>query len=394
MPLYRYEALSGEKKISGAITADSLAEAKQHLLKQSIFLTKIKQLQDNPTKALLKKKELLHFAKELSRLLKAGLPLYEALLAMEEKYRGHKLQPLLLDLCEQLRGGIAFSKALNRHPATFDLLFIAMVANAEKTGNLIHALEDLGLLLAKQAEVRKQLINALLYPSFLFGFCLLVLSALLFFVIPSIEELFEGRSLHAMTQIVFAMSHFARGSKGLLMLLGSALLGGFGWLWFFPTYRNKLFKHVVRLPVLRQPLSKAALIRFCRASSTLLDGGIPIVEAFSQGRTVMRHPPLEEIVEQAEKAISQGEEIHTSFQGHDLIPPLVPRMLGIAQEGGNLSAMLRQIAEIYEEDLERSLAYFSTIAQPALLLVLGAIVGFILLSVLIPLTDVSSFTAN
>ncbi|HEY4255426.1 MAG TPA: type II secretion system F family protein [Chlamydiales bacterium] len=392
MPLYKYEALSNGKKISGAVTADSLHEAKQQLLKQSIFLTQIKQLPDRSSKSLLKKKELLHFVKELSRLLKAGLPLYESLLAMEEKYRGHKLQTLLLDLCEQLRGGTSFSKALGRHPATFDPLFVAMIGNAEKTGNLFKALEDLAFLLTKQVFLRKQLVNALLYPSFLFGFCFLVLNVLLFYVIPSIEELFEGRALHPMTQIVFGMSHFAHDSAGILLLIGSALFSGVVWLCLFPKDRRTFFKQGVRLPLLRQPLSKAALVRFCRASSTLLDGGIPIVDAFSQARAVMRHPPLEELIEQAERAISQGKAIYASFQNHKLVPPLVPRMLAIAQEGGNLPSMLRQIAEIYEEDLERSLTYFSTVAQPALLLVLGVIVGFILLSVLVPLTDVSSFT--
>lgn len=158
-----------------------------------------------------------------------------------------------------------------------------------------------------------------------------------------------------------------------------------------PRWRQRIYRQWVRLPWLRSLLAKVALIRFSRSISTLLEGGVPIVAALGQARGAMRHPALEQIVAGAELAISQGASIQVVFQGHRLIPPLVPRMLGIAQEGGNLSATFRQIAEIYEGELERSLAYFSSIIQPALLLFLGLVVGFVILSVLIPLTDVNSF---
>ena len=105
----------------------------------------------------------------------------------------------------------------------------------------------------------------------------------------------------------------------------------------------------------------------------------------------MRHSILEKVVQGAEENMKQGEKLYRSFQNHPYIPPLVPRMLGIAEEGGKLPFMMRQIAEIYEEDLERNLLYVSTVAQPLLLLLLGGMVGFVLLSVLLPLTDVSSF---
>jgi general secretion pathway protein F/type IV pilus assembly protein PilC len=122
-----------------------------------------------------------------------------------------------------------------------------------------------------------------------------------------------------------------------------------------------------------------------------LEGGLPLITAFSQGRSVMRHPQLEEIIAEAEEKISQGAPISSPFVGHKLIPPLVPRMLGIAEQSGKLSFTMEQIAQIYEDELETTLAYFASAAQPILLLVLGALVGFVLLSVLLPLTDVSSF---
>ena len=392
MALYHYEALDAiGKKTKGMVDAETLLEAKHKLSRQSIFITAIKPYSLQKKKSLLKKGDVLNFTRELSRLLKAGIPLYESLSAMEEKYRGTAGQRLLLDLCERVRAGHSFSTALSAHDKTFDLLYIAMIANAEKTGRLQEALEELSALLLKQQQVLKQLISATLYPALLFSFCLFVVGALLFYVVPSLQELFDGRELHPFTKIVFSASLFARKAKYLLLALflslGAALLA----LWTKPTWRKVAYRALLIFPLLNRLFAKVALIRFFRAAATLLDGSVPIVAAFSEARTTMGHPLLETIVQKAEESISQGAPIHEQFSGHDLIPPLVPRMLGIAEKGGNLDGMMRQIAEIYEEDLERSLTYFSTVAQPLLLLFLGVIVGFVLISVLLPITDVSSF---
>jgi general secretion pathway protein F/type IV pilus assembly protein PilC len=392
MALFRYEALDFlGKKVKGMVDAETLLEAKQKLFRQSIFLTAIKSYSLHKEKSLMKKGDVLNFTRELSRLLKAGIPLYESLAAMEEKYRGTAGQRLLLDLCEQVRAGHSFSSALSCHSKTFDLLYIAMIANAEKTGRLQEALEELSALLFKQSQVLKQLISATLYPSLLFSFCLFVLGVLLFYVVPSLQELFDGRDLHPFTKIVFSASTFARHAKFYILGAFALFVAGLFAVWSNPMWRQATYRWVLRIPFLNKLFSKVALIRFFRAAATLLDGSVPIVSAFSEARTTMGHPILEKIIQKAEESISQGAPIHEQFAGHDLIPPLVPRMLGIAEKGGNLDGMMRQIAEIYEEDLERSLSYFSTVAQPILLLFLGIVVGFVLLSVLLPLTDVSSF---
>lgn len=395
MALYRFEALSLDgKKTAGTVDAETLNDAKQKITKQSCFVTSIEAIAHQGAKFVLKKNEVLNFTRELSRLLKAGLPLYECLSAMEEKYRGQKAQRILLDLCEQIRGGKSFSSALANHPKTFHLLYIAMVANAEKTGRLGPALEELSALLTKQQQVRKQIVGAFLYPGLLFGFCFFVLSVLLFYVIPSLQELFDGKSLHPFTKIVFAVSHFACHSK--LLLAGLFVAGGcaLGSFWVLPQWKKKAWGVALRMPGLRTLFSKIALIRFFRATSTLISGGVPLVLAFKEARLTAHHPILEGVIARAEESIIQGGQIHASFANHPLIPPLVPRMLGIAEKGGNLDGMMRQIAEIYEEDLERVLAHFATIAQPVLLMFLGIIVGFVLISVLLPLTDVSGFASE
>jgi general secretion pathway protein F/type IV pilus assembly protein PilC len=266
-----------------------------------------------------------------------------------------------------------------------------MVSNSEKTGNLGQALQELADLLARQNHVRKQIVSALLYPALLSGFCLVVLSSLLFYVIPSLKELFDGRDLHPFTKVVFFASQIACNSKGLLAVLFLLIVGGGLVAGFSPKYKAKMFAQVLHLPFFKGLFVKVAFIRFSRAAATLLEGGLPLIQAFDQARKVMRHPVLETVIAATIEKIGQGVSIHTTFENHPLIPPLIPRMIAIAEEGGKLPFMMKQISQIYEEELDKTLTQFATVAQPVLLLILGAIIGFVLLAVLLPMTDVSSF---
>lgn len=393
MPLYQYQAVSERgKKFSATIDADNLQDAKIKLVKRQVAVLRIDPLTEKQMgKDRLSKAETLYLTREMQRLLQAGLPLFETLSALEEKYRHQKPHRILLNLTDLVKSGLSFSAALARHPYTFDLLYTSMVANAEKTGRLSQALHELSELLTRQIYVKKQLVSALLYPALLTGFCLVVLSSLLFYVIPSLKELFEGRELHPFTKIVFAVSALACNAKGALALIFTGLIAAIGATYFVPAWKAKVASFSYQIPVFKTLLAKVAFVRFCRASATLLEGGLPLVQAFAQARQVMRHPNLERVILQAEEKISQGEAIHVPFQNHPLIPPLIPRMIAIAEEGGKLPFMMQQIAQIYEEELEKTLTHFATVAQPVLLIVLGTIIGFVLLSVLLPMTDVSSF---
>ncbi|MFI5343483.1 MAG: type II secretion system F family protein [Chlamydiales bacterium] len=392
MTLYQFVAVNEKgKKIFGSLNADSLMDAKQKLVRRQVIVLKVTILSEKQLRTILSKKELLSLTSEIARLLQAGLPLFEALSALEEKYRGQKTHRLLLDLCDKVRTGQSFSQGLGRHRESFDLLFISMVANAEKTGRLSSALDEISVLLGRQIKIKKQLISALLYPALLSGFCLVILGSLLFFVVPSLRELFDGRDLHPFTRLVFACSSFACQAKGILFSCVVALIGLGGFLFSSEKRRRKMVSVVSFIPFIRNLLAKIAFVRFCRATATLLEGGLPAMTAFSQARSVMRHPVLESIIANAEEKISEGEPLHVPFQNHPLIPPLVPRMIAIASQGGKLPFMMQQIAQIYEDELETYLTRFATLAQPVLLLILGGIVGFVLLAVLLPLTDVSSF---
>ncbi len=392
MPLFRYKALGeGGKDIRGAIDAESLQEAKVKLVRRQILVVEVSPLEEKKKKGGLSRSELLSFTRELARLLEAGLPLYESLSSLEEKYRRAKMHELLLDLCDQIRSGHPFSEALGRHGGSFDLLYRTMIANAEKSGGLPLALQELARLIERELKLKKQLIGALLYPALLSVFCITVLLVLLYGVVPSLFELFEGKDLHPFTQFVFASSRFAiRAKWGLLSLFALLIAGGI-WMALSDLGKRWIGLFFIRIPGVKDLWAKVALARFFRGTATLLEGGLPALSAMGQAEKMLRHPGMEASMRSALQQIEEGETLQDALLGKPFIPPLVPRMLGIAQAGGDLASMMHQIASIYEEDLEKSFARITALIQPILLLVLGAMVGFVLLSVLLPLTDVSSF---
>lgn len=392
MPLYHYQALDHQgKKTAGIINADCIEMAKERLKKQKVIVTKLVSDvgEGNPIK--LSGSSLLAFTRDIANLLQSGLPLYESLLIIEEKAIGHKDHRLFLNLCDQVKQGSQLSEALAGYPKSFDSIYVAMVAAGEETGSLATVFFQLTKIIAKQQKLRKQITTALIYPAFLFTFCLVVILALFLFVIPSMRELMEGRNLHPLTQTILSMSQYLSFHKGVLGVLFSII--SLLILLFSRSKRGKgFFKNIsLHIPLLKKMLSQSVLIRFSRTLGILLRHSVPLTSALKFAKKVMDHPQYEAVVTSAEQKIIEGKKLSVELGQSKLFPSMMIRMLSTAEEVGKIDEMLIHIAEIYEEDLEKSLQQFTSLLQPIMLLILGLIVGVVLLSVLLPLTDVSSF---
>jgi general secretion pathway protein F/type IV pilus assembly protein PilC len=394
MPLYQYKALmNSEKKFSGVIDAEHLEEAKWKIKEKNLFLLEIKPVSIK-RKQSISLGDISLFTHSLSRLLEAGLPLYEALQALQEKFLNPSFQNIIFDLCEQIKMGKTFSEALNRHEKVFDMLTRSMIHNAEKSGTLASALEEISSLIQKQIQIKKQLVGALLYPSLLFGFSLLIIGVLLFFIIPSLRELFEGRELNGLTTLIVNLSHFLSTHKTLVFSSFSFI--ALSTVILLLTSKGKKIIHSLfyRITFFKQLIIKMATIRFLRALSSLLQGGISYLPALKLSIQVMKCPQLEKPLQKAALKIAEGKKLSELLKNEKDIPPLVPRMLAVAEQSGEMVKMLHYLAKIYEEEYEKTLAQITTLLQPIMLIVLGLIVGMVVLSILIPLTDVSSFIAD
>ena len=394
MAVFRYKALSSTgKKISGIIDADSFDLAKERLRREKILVTKVSSMV-HKKQPVLSSKMLLSFTRELGQLLRAGLPLYEALVTIEEKYRKNKSHCLFIDLCDRLKGGSQLSAALQNYPKSFDTIYISMVQAGEKTGSLSWAFDQLYILIERRQKLKKQLLSAMAYPMFLAVFCFLVVMGLLLFVIPSMQEIFEGRKLHPLTECVLALSVFFQKSFIPFFIIQKIIILGLAYLFSRPKGKIFLQKMVQKIPLIKTISLQAALIRFCRSASLLLHGGVPLIHALTISRKSMKHALLEEEIQRVERHVSEGKSLSKELSYANHIPPLVTRMVSIAEETGKLPEMLHSLSDIYDEELERSLTHITTFLQPALLVILGGVVGLVILSILLPLTDVSSLISN
>ncbi|MFI5334926.1 MAG: type II secretion system F family protein, partial [Chlamydiales bacterium] len=363
--------------------------AKERLLKQEMLLTRL--AVHEKKEIILPKSLLLTFTRELAQLLQAGLPLYESLLTVEEKYRRQKQHPLFLDLCDRLKGGASLSSSLMRYPKSFDAVYLSLVKAGEESGSLPEIFEQLSLLITKQLRLRKLLISSMTYPMILLVFCMLVTAGLLFFVVPSLQELFEGRALHPLTQLVLNVSKWVN-AHGLFLFIFCAGACFF----LISLFRSEKGRVLIQGMSLKIPLAKtllirSALTRFCHCASLLTQSGVPLLDTLRLSRQTMKLKLLEDAIERAEKKIVEGKSLSQELKNSPMIPSLVIRMLSIAEETGRMGSIFHKLAEIYDEELEKNLTQLSAYLQPALLLTLGAVVGFVVLSILLPLTDVSSF---
>lgn len=158
-----------------------------------------------------------------------------------------------------------------------------------------------------------------------------------------------------------------------------------------PTWRNQLKGFLLKVPFLKKLITQAVLARFSRALSVMLNSSVNLMEALKLSKQIMNQPQFEKIITRCEQSILQGGKFSGNLENEPLIPRLVVRMIAIAEQSGNLSEMLKNIAEIYEQELDKSLTRFTTMLQPVMLIILAIIVGVVILSILLPLTDVGSF---
>lgn len=396
MPLFDYVLVaSNGKRIKGSLEAPHLQEAKELLRRQqSVVLTLEEHKEHRFTKTPsmeLKEEMRLAFTAQLAQLLSAGIPLYQSLLSLEEEARGTKHHALFLALAERVKKGQALSSAMIEYPRAFPSLYCACVAAGEASGALDATFMKLAALSKRQLKVRKELTTALLYPLLLGGFCLVVVAVLLIVVIPSLEALFEGQQVGGITHFVMGLSHFVKRGWPLILLLGAALPSLLLVALKRERGRELWHRFLLRVPIVKTGVVHAVFSRFCRTLGTLLEAGVALPQALEMGAKTLNHPLFEKVVEEARIAILAGSFLSKELRKSPLVPSLAIRMLAIGEESGSCAKMLLNVADLYEEELTKTLNRVVALAQPVILLILGGIVGLIMLGILLPLTDVSSF---
>jgi general secretion pathway protein F/type IV pilus assembly protein PilC len=395
MPLYHYQYVdvSGRRR-SGHIEASGDQEAKNKLREQGVLVTKLQAKTGISKKQNLKGESLIAFTVQLSQLVNAGVPLYESLNAIEEQVRGESYHRIVLSLCEQIRSGVSLSGAMQTYPESFDKLYCGMVAAGEAVGVLGPVLEKLTQFLTKQMKLKKQISTAMIYPCILGSFSLLIICLLLGFVVPSLESIFAERKLNAFTNGVLGLSYIFRTYWWIYL---PVIISSISFvIWKFRTPQGKLWieKNLLNIPVVKTLVIQTAVARFCRTMGTLLQGGLNMIESLRISRGVIRNIVLEKEIQNAEIKIIEGHSLSYELGRSRYFPSMVSRMLAVGEESGTSVTMLNSVAEMYEQELEKTLDRVMALSQPIILIVMGLVIGTVLLAIMLPLTDVSSFTPS
>lgn len=395
MPLYQYQALDHQgKKQKGIIEASAEREAKDKLRAQGLMVSQLGLKKEGSSKENLKGETLVAFTLQLGQLVNSGVPLYESLMAIEEQCRNEHYHRVLLSLCEQIKAGSKLSEAMAQFPDSFDKLYCSMIAAGEAVGALDVVLEKLTSFLAKQNKIKKEITTAMIYPAILAGFSMLVIGVLMGFVVPSIEGIFADRKLNGFTEMVLSISHFFRfywwiyvpSFVGIVILSVMKLRSPQGKLWV-----ERLF---LKLPIIKTLVIQAALARFCRTMGTLQQGGLTMIDSLRIAREVMKNATLEDEIKKAESKIIEGSSLSVQLSRSNYIPTMVSRMLAIGEEAGNTVIILNKIADMYEAELEKTISRTMALAQPVILIVMGGVIGLVMVAILLPLTDVASFSVG
>lgn len=393
MPLFTYQALDSQgKKVSGVQDGMNEKEARDKIRAQGLVLIKLEVKKETGNKNHFSLSDLKTFTLEMGELVSAKVPLYDSLSTVEEQSRGEKYHPVLLSLCESIKSGTSLSDAMAEYPKSFDTLYVAMIKAGEQSGSLETVFRRLNAYLGKKEKLQRQLMTAMIYPVVLSVFSLIVIGVLLGYVVPSIEGLFEGREMNGFTEAVIGVSHFLTNWWWVyLPLLTAAVL--LGWRQLRKEQgRLAMERLAIRLPLVKKLIINSALARFSRTMATLMAGGLTIIESLRISTKVLASKPLEEDMLRVEEMIVQGGSLSRELAKIQWMPGLVSKMLAVGEEAGAQETMFNKIADIYEDEVEKSIDRIMALSQPAILVVMGSVVALIMLAVLLPLTDIPNFS--
>jgi len=404
MPVYEYKAFNpaGQSK-TGICDADTAREAREKLRRDKfhvVTLKEIKQQEDDGSKfslsAFFRRKrktgELAMVTRQFSTLLESGIPMAEALRALSDQIQAKHLETVFRDIREKITGGTSLAEAMGHHPSMFDNLYVNMVMAGEAAGNVDVVLRRLAEYMAAQNRMRNKVGSALMYPLIMIGVGVIVVSVLMAFVVPKIVELVRARGddLPTPTKLLIWASEFLRDYWYMLAL---GVIGGsaaFGAYRRTPTGRYNIDKMMLRLPIFGDLFTKQAVSRFATTFSTLLKSGVPVLECLMIVKNVVNNAVIERVLDDVHDRIMEGADISTPLKNSKIFPPAVGYMVAIGEQSGRLEEILDKLSETYDEEIDVAVHRMTSILEPILILSMAVVVAFIVISILLPMLQLST----
>jgi general secretion pathway protein F len=392
MPVYEYKGLSrAGKNVRGTVDADNVRQARLRLKKDGVFVVDITDKSKAKTTKVRKGsvsnqkvpvKDLAMMTRQLATLLKANIPLVESLGATADQVDHPVLKEALQDCRNMVNEGATFHKSLSKYPKVFNNIYRTMVEAGEMSGTLDVILIRLAEFTEAQNELNAKVKSAMLYPVIM-----------LIFVIPKVTTIFDdmGKELPWYTEMVIGFSGFLV-HYGLFVLIGLVLGAIFFFNWKDSESGKPIWdRFVLSLPIVGKLSRIVAVSRFTRTLSTLLQGGVPMLNAMDIVRNVVNNTVLARAIDDARENISEGESVAVPLRRSGQFPPIVTHMISIGEKTGELEEMLLQVSDSYDFQVKNQVGGLTSVLEPLLIIVMGGVIAMIAFSLLIPMLDMASF---
>ena len=375
------------KSVRGEMRAGGEAMVSASLRRQGVMVNKVKKRRMSGGKSI-KQKDIAIFTRQLSTMMKAGVPLIQSFDIVARGSTNARMTRLLNDIRTDVETGTSLSAAFRKHPLYFDALYCNLVEAGEAGGILETLLDRLALYQEKTMAIKNKIKSALIYPIAVMVVAFVVLAVIMIFVIPAFKDVFSsfGADLPAPTLVVIALSEFF--VKYWYLIFG--ILGG-GVYFFLESWKRseKMQKAMDRLllkvPVFGELVNKSSVARWTRTLSTMFAAGVPLVEALDSVGGASGNAVFQEATEQIQKDVSTGTALTTAMQSTGVFPTMVIQMASIGEESGSLDQMLGKAAEFYEDEVDEAVKGLSSLMEPFIIVILGVLIGGIVVSMYLPI---------
>ena len=397
MPLYTYKAIDAQgKNVIGRTDAVNPFDLEQRLSRMGLDLVygaPSSQAARMIGGARVRRQDLINFCFHLEQLASAGVPLIEGLVDLRESVDNPRFREVVSGLVESIEGGKNLSQALAEFPEVFSKVFVSLVRSGEQTGKLSEVLRSLSESLKWEDELAAQTKKLMMYPAFVGGIVLLVTLFLMIYLVPQMTGFIRnmGQEIPLQTVILIAVSNF------FVDYWWAALAAPFV-VWFgvryaahtYPQVAFALDRYKISMPLVGPILKKIILSRFASSFALMYASGITVLDAVRSCEEIVGNRPIENALHSAGQQIAEGKNLTAAFQDVGLFPPLVIRMLRIGENTGALDTALLNVSYFYNREVKEAIGRVQAMIEPALTLVLGAILGWVMLSVLGPVYDTIS----
>lgn len=392
---FRAKKISGEEK-SGTREAANKTDLAASLRQEGYILVSYKEKTKGMALPLLalvgfggvSLVEKMIFARNLAEMVGAGVTLTRGIEVLSRQTSNRQFKKILLQLAESIRKGKSFSASMEEHPRTFEPIFRSMVKAGEASGKLEESLKLIAYQLERDHDLRRKIRSAFMYPLIIVIVMMLIGILMMVYVVPTLITTFAELEIELplSTRMIIAASHFLtnQGILAALLGIGTLLLGGF----FFRSRIGKLFLDTffLKMPLIGDLTKKVNSARTARTLGSLIDAGVPILEALAITEEVVQNSYFKKVIHASQDEIQKGNPISSVFiKNEHLYPLLVGEMVEVGEETGKLSSMLFRVADFYEGEITAETKDLSIIIEPVLMVVIGFVVGFFALSMITPL---------